>query len=404
MRTLFLSGHGIDIRVENAHLMIKDGHEYERAEPSTYELKPKYDEYDNIVVYGHSGNITFEAIKWLSKQNIQLTVLNWDGCLLTNILIPEPKAGSVRLAQYQAYSGKMRVDIARRLIEAKIHNSILVLDWLCQRYPELRKDKKAQFDELESFQPQLPKATTVAQIRGVEGMVAKNYWAIVLHMVDDKLGFEGRLFGKTGRPMAAVDPVNTLLNYGYSLLEAHCWRAINASGFDPYIGFVHETTTGKTPLAYDLQEPFRWLVDVAVFNAIEHNIFTKKDFVRTDNYVLRLRSVGARKLITEVNAQLTAKVPFRNKHWEWGYVITQKAGELADYLQGKSKVLDLRTPTPLLVRDDSAELRGKVLTITYAEWQALGYSKGTLHHLKKSAAQEAPFTLYGKVRERIVRI
>ncbi|NLT38537.1 MAG: hypothetical protein GXX95_10335 [Methanomassiliicoccus sp.] len=83
MRTLFLSGHGIDMRVENAHLIIRDGHEYERAKPSTYELKPKYDEYDNIVIYGHSGNITLEAINWLSKQNIQLTVLNRDGCLHT---------------------------------------------------------------------------------------------------------------------------------------------------------------------------------------------------------------------------------------------------------------------------------------------------------------------------------
>lgn len=52
------------------------------------------------MVHGHSGNITQEAIKWLSKQNIQLTLLNWDGCLLTNILIPEPKAGGVRLALY----------------------------------------------------------------------------------------------------------------------------------------------------------------------------------------------------------------------------------------------------------------------------------------------------------------
>jgi CRISPR-associated protein Cas1 len=120
----------------------------------------------------------------------------------------------------------------------------------------------------------------------MEGMVAKDYWAIASHVIDEKLGFEGRVFGKTGRPMGAVDPVNTLLNYGYSLLEAHCWRAINANGFDPYIGFVHETAVGKSPLAYDLPEPFRWLVDVAVFNAIEHNLFDKKDFVRTDNYVL----------------------------------------------------------------------------------------------------------------------
>jgi CRISP-associated protein Cas1 len=96
MRTLFLSGHGISMLVENAHLMIRDGCEFERSEPMTYELKPKYDEYDNIVVYGHSGNITLEAIKWLSRQNIQLTVHNWDGCLLTNVPIQEPPSSRRR--------------------------------------------------------------------------------------------------------------------------------------------------------------------------------------------------------------------------------------------------------------------------------------------------------------------
>jgi CRISP-associated protein Cas1 len=204
MRTLFLSGHGISMRVENTHLMIRDGCEFERAEPATCELKPKHDEYDNIVVFGHSGNISLEAIKWLSKQNIQLTVLNWDGGLLTNILIPEPKAGGVRLAQYQAYSGKMLLDVAKKLIDAKIRNSVHVLDWLCQRHPELREEKRECFTELGRYQSQLPQATTVAQVRGVEGMVAKDYWAIASHVIDKKHGFEGRVFGKTGRTMDAV--------------------------------------------------------------------------------------------------------------------------------------------------------------------------------------------------------
>ena len=135
------------------------------------------------------------------------------------------------------------------------------------------------------------------------------------------------------------------------------------------------------------------MVNVAVFNAIERDLFGKKEFVRTDNYVLRLRSVGGRKIITEVNAQLTTKELFRNKSWEWGNVFTQKAGELADYLQGKSISLDLGTPTPLLVRDDFAELRKKVLDISYAEWQAMGFSKGTLHHLNGRASNGGGFPL-----------
>lgn len=401
MRTLYLSGHGVNLRVENARLIIRDGCEFERPEPCEYGLRPKYDEYDNIVIYGHSGNITLEALKWLSKQNIQLTVLNWDGRLLTSITIPEPKAGGTRLAQYQAFSSERRLEIARKIIDAKIRTSITTLDWMVQRYPELKDSKKACFDELTLYQSKLPEADSIAKIRGVEGMVARNYWLIVAETFDKKWEFEGRVFGKTGRPMAAVDPINALFNYGYSLIEAQCWRAINANGLDPYIGFVHEMAPGKSPLAYDLQEPFRWMADIAVINALEQNVFEKKDFIRTDNYVLRILPTGVGKLLQEINSVLTSKVEFKGKSWEWGYIISQKTGELADYIIGKRSAPDLASPAPNMDRADSAELRQTIENMTYAQWQKMGFSKGTLHNLKKKVKSNGSFRVYGKVRDRI---
>lgn len=401
MRTLYLSGHGISMRVDNARLLIRDGCDVNRADPDTYELRPKSDEYDNIVIYGHSGNMSLDAIKWLSKQNIQLTILNWDGRNLTNILIPEQKVGAARFAQYEAYNSDRRIEIARKFIEAKVQTTVLILDWLTIRHPELTEEKKSCFDELSLYQSKLPEADIVAKIRGVEDMVARNYWLIVAEVLSDRFEFEGRVFGKTGRPMGAVDPINALFNYGYSLLESQCWRAINANGLDPYIGFVHEAAPGKSPLVYDLQEPFRWLVDKMVIEALEQNLFTKKDFIRTENYSLRIRPEGVRKLLTAFNAQLTSKVQFKEKSWEWGYVIGQKTGELADYIACKRKTLDLAMPLPTFARDDSAELRQKILDMTYSDWKSMGFSKGTLHHLKKKAISDEPFKLYGKVRARL---
>lgn len=67
-----------------------------------------------------------------------------------------------------------------------------------------------------------------------------------------------------------------MLNYGYALLEAECLRAINTVKLDPDIGFLHEMNPSKNNLAYDLQEPFRFLVDLAVINLIENNMMDKK--------------------------------------------------------------------------------------------------------------------------------
>jgi CRISPR-associated protein Cas1 len=69
-------------------------------------------------------------------------------------------------------------------------------------------------------------------------------------------------------------------------------RLINSVGLDPHVGFLHEMNPSKNSLAYDLQEPFRFLVDFAVLNLIETNGIDKKDFIRTENYSLRPRPSG----------------------------------------------------------------------------------------------------------------
>lgn len=55
--------------------------------------------------------------------------------------------------------------------------------------------------------------------------------------------------------MGSRDMVNTMLNYGYSLLEAECLRAINSVGLNPHVGFLHEMNPRKNSLVYSLLDP-----------------------------------------------------------------------------------------------------------------------------------------------------
>jgi len=54
---------------------------------------------------------------------------------------------------------------------------------------------------------------------------------------------------------------NSLLNYGYALLRACAARAICATGLNPIFGIHHENSTNPFPLADDIMEPYRPLVD-----------------------------------------------------------------------------------------------------------------------------------------------
>jgi CRISPR-associated protein Cas1 len=74
---------------------------------------------------------------------------------------------------------------------------------------------------------------------------------------------------------------------------------------------------------------------------------------------------------------------------------------LGNYLVGKRKTLDFNKPENDLFRKDNIKLRNKILDISYTEWKAQGFSKGTLHYLKKNARSEKPFSVNAHVRERL---
>jgi CRISPR-associated protein Cas1 len=63
--------------------------------------------------------------------------------------------------------------------------------------------------------------------------------------------------------MNASDEINALLNYGYGALESQVRKYINAIRLDPAVSYLHELATSKTPPVYDLQELYRWIVDLS---------------------------------------------------------------------------------------------------------------------------------------------
>ena len=85
--------------------------------------------------------------------------------------------------------------------------------------------------------------------------------------------------------------INALLNYGYSVLAGEISKFINGVGLDPYYGFYHANHTSFQSLVYDMIEPFRWIVECAVWKISEakskHRISKKQyAFTREGNVVL----------------------------------------------------------------------------------------------------------------------
>ena len=66
--------------------------------------------------------------------------------------------------------------------------------------------------------------------------------------------------------------INSLLNYGYTVLRSATARALVSAGLTPSLGIFHHNRGNAFPLADDLMEAFRPFVDEAVYHLCEQGI------------------------------------------------------------------------------------------------------------------------------------
>lgn len=101
------------------------------------EFLPYQIHHDSIIVDGHTGSITFEALRWLAKDDITLTLLNWNGNLLSTTLPLAPKSGKLRVMQYAKYlDAAARLGIASEIVKHKIAHTKNMLRELARYYRE----------------------------------------------------------------------------------------------------------------------------------------------------------------------------------------------------------------------------------------------------------------------------
>ncbi len=98
---------------------------------------------------------------------------------------------------------------------------------------------------------QLVRKITSGDSTNVEAQAARYYWPL--------------LMGERFRRDPGGGGPNALLNYGYTVLRAATARAVVAAGLHPSVGLHHANRGNAFALADDLIEPYRPLVDLAVW-------------------------------------------------------------------------------------------------------------------------------------------
>jgi CRISPR-associated protein Cas1 len=170
------------------------------------------------------------------------------------------------------------------------------------------------------------------------------------------------------------------------------------------VGYLHEFIGCQTKqsLVYDLQEPFRWIADVAVMEAFESGVLDLPDFYFTgDDYRYRFEPEAKERFVDLLRERFNSGVSYKSRTLKWDTVIEQKTVELGRYLVGQIGRPDFSEPCPNLRRVDDSELRRRILSLCQQEAQRLGIGKSTLHYLRVNAGSDRPIGIYSKTRRRI---
>ena len=284
-----VDGYGAHVRVYRRQLIVRDGiGRYRRERAFTKALA----DIKRLVILGHEGLITLEALRWLNDAGIAFLQIDRDGEVIASSAKMGLNDPRLRRALALAPANPAGLDIARYILSEKLKGQEKVLAG--RQFPDnARGIVAAAVDNATT-------AATMSELLLAESAGATAYWSAWRDMPlrfakqdEKRIPEHWRTFVQrgspiTGSPRLAANPANALLNYLYALLEAETRIACLACGLDPGLGIFHADQRARDSLVLDLMEAVRPQVDSYLLDLLERRTFTAKDFVETRKGVCRV--------------------------------------------------------------------------------------------------------------------
>jgi CRISPR-associated protein Cas1 len=245
----------------------------------------------HVTLFG-AVQVSTQAIQDLCRGGIPIVYLSAGGLFYGITRGMDHKNVELRQRQFAIAADSARaLGIARRLVTVKIKNCRTLI----RRNGD---DVDATLRRLKESISAVESATSLESLLGIEGTAARNYFEAFGKLIrPDSERREGALSfdfeGRNRRP--PLDPVNAMLSLGYTLLSKDVTIALQAAGFDPYLGFYHQPRYGRPALALDVMEEFRPLiVDSVVLATVNTGAIRVVDFIRRGGAVTMTKSGRAK--------------------------------------------------------------------------------------------------------------
>ena len=189
-------------------------------------------------------SITSVLIKNFRKYGVPVIFLNYS--LKCYFSISTENKGNFLLREKQ-YLNKTDFNIAKKLIENKIHNQLILMKSV--RYKTVQE--KEAVSSIENYIDKISTVSNSNELLGIEGNSSKLFFETYFK----NMGFIGR------KPRCKIDIYNVLLDIGYTYLFNFIEANLELYGFDTYYGVFHKLFYQRKSLVCDIMEPFRCIID-----------------------------------------------------------------------------------------------------------------------------------------------
>lgn len=257
LRNIVISGYGVKVSRKDELIRISP------KEGNPVQVSPR--EVEQVIIAGEAS-ITSGVIRLLQKNGVDLVFVEHDPANFFARVVRSDYNMITDVWRKQILMDKgKRLAIAKEIMDCAIYNKLRILQ-------SLAKNRAVDFDReveyLNNRRATLHGIKSNAALMGVEGDATKTYFSALRKIIPAEFGFARR------EKHPPHDPMNSMLSYGYTVLNSRVEYALMHAGLNPYEGILHVAYRNRPALSFDLIEEFRQpIVDRVVITQItQHQV------------------------------------------------------------------------------------------------------------------------------------